>query len=490
MAQDPILILQMQRMGDLILSFPLMLWLQRLHPGRPVWVAAERGFYEPLMPLSPGVTYFPWEGVHVLKRHRYKLVINLSIRQRAARLAGELDADAVLGPALEKGLGRVHGSWQLYRAALVGNNRHNRLHWADLNALDCMPLARMRATRFDPPRPPDRSKPQVGLFLGASDPAKRPDAAFWAGLLRELVRRDIRPVLFGGPAEKQLARETRERFGKPVPDFCARLPLSKLARGLNACSLLITPDTGPMHLAAWTGCRTLNLSMGNVSPHETGPYQPGHLVLSADMPCAEGCWECSRQRLHCHEAFTPEAVAYVAARAVRGLSLSGAPQGLALYETGRDRTGLFRLSRLDAPDNADDLTGSFWKSFFGWRLGLWGNRPAQAALEQLRSAAPGTCASLAQALPQAVTVFTRELGGKRSPGREPSRHATPGSLPAGEQRDNTPCSRGSLWQDGPRELAPFTGLAELALQNSDFSAECWTTQVGHLEALGELLARC
>ena len=80
----PILILQMQRMGDLILSYPLMLWLARQYPGHPIFVAAEETFYKPLMSLSPAVTYFPWTGVHVLKQHSYELVLNLSIQEKAA----------------------------------------------------------------------------------------------------------------------------------------------------------------------------------------------------------------------------------------------------------------------------------------------------------------------------------------------------------------------------------------------------------------------
>ncbi|WP_022663382.1 glycosyltransferase family 9 protein [Paucidesulfovibrio longus] len=463
MPQDPILILQMQRMGDLILSFPLMLWLQRLHPGRPVWVAAERLFYEPLLPLSPSVTYFPWEGADVLKKHRYRLVVNLSFRERAARLAGELDADQKLGPVQENGARRVHGDWQLYRSALVRNNRHNRLHWADLNALDCVPLARIRATRFDPPRPPAAEKPQIGLFLGASDAAKRPAPAFWAGLLHELVRRDLRPVLFGGPGEKELGAETRRLFGRPVADFCGRMKLDELARGLNASSLLITPDTGPMHLAAWTGCRTLNLSMGNVSPFETGPYQPGHLVLRAGLPCSEGCWECSREGLDCHDAFTPEAVAFIAGKAVRGKTPVAAPQGLDLYATDRDDRGLFALRRLGSGPNRDDLLGAFWKHFFGWRLGLWSDAPAREALAALAAAFPEECAGLAAALPKAVNVFRAGLAGRGA---------------------------GSLWESGPTALAPLSGLADLALQNADYAPDAWAGQVARLEALGSLLADC
>ena len=79
MSKKPILILQMQRMGDLILSYPLILWLARRYPGHPIFVAAEELFYKPLMGLSPAVTYFPWTGADVLRQHEFELVLNLSI---------------------------------------------------------------------------------------------------------------------------------------------------------------------------------------------------------------------------------------------------------------------------------------------------------------------------------------------------------------------------------------------------------------------------
>ena len=53
--KKPILVIQMQRMGDLILSFPLFLWLGRAFPGHPVWVMGEPAFAGPLARLGPGV---------------------------------------------------------------------------------------------------------------------------------------------------------------------------------------------------------------------------------------------------------------------------------------------------------------------------------------------------------------------------------------------------------------------------------------------------
>ena len=257
----------MQRMGDLILSFPLFLWLAREHPDHPIWVVAEEAFFRPLMAVSPKVTYFPWSGVSVLERESFRLLVNLSVRDEAAALAGRLAAEEKLGPILEPGgVRRVRGTWQIYRAGLVENNRHNRFHWADLNALDAIGIARLRATFFDPPRRRAGPENRVGVFLGASEAAKRPTAELWAALLRELLDRGLRPALLGGPAETGLAGEVARAFAGPVLNLCGTLGLEEFAAAGQSLRLLITPDTGPMHLAAWTGLATLNLSLGNVSP--------------------------------------------------------------------------------------------------------------------------------------------------------------------------------------------------------------------------------
>lgn len=308
MSGGPILVLQMQRMGDLVLTFPLLLWLSRCYPGHPLHVVAEESFSSPLLPVSPPAAYVSWSDAAsgALDGQHYRLVVNLSIRREAARLAGRLSADGVLGPVLgADGALRVRGAWQLYRASLVQNNRHNRLHWADLNALDIVPFSATQNTHFALPREPqEHNARSVGVFVGASEPGKRPDAAFYAGLLRELLDRGLRPVLLGGPGDVPVAAEVRALFDHPALDLVGKLTLAELVAAGASLSLLITPDTGPMHVAAWTGLKTLNLSVGNVNPWETGPYQPGHLVLRSGASCAHGCWACGQKSALCRLGMT------------------------------------------------------------------------------------------------------------------------------------------------------------------------------------------
>jgi ADP-heptose:LPS heptosyltransferase len=123
----PILILQMQRMGDLVLSFPLMLWLSRRFPGHPLWTMAERVFSEHLLPVSPQVTYFPWEAASLahLRAHSYHLVINLSHAPRAAELAGSVRAERSTARARRGRRGLcARPLATLPRTSLVRANRH------------------------------------------------------------------------------------------------------------------------------------------------------------------------------------------------------------------------------------------------------------------------------------------------------------------------------------------------------------------------------
>jgi hypothetical protein len=62
--------------------------------------------------------------------------------------------------------------------------------------------------------------------------------------------------------------------------------LAQLAALLQRCRLLVTNDTGTMHLACAVGTQVVGLFMGPALFHQTGPYGVGHVVLQAEIPCA------------------------------------------------------------------------------------------------------------------------------------------------------------------------------------------------------------
>jgi ADP-heptose:LPS heptosyltransferase len=101
-------------------------------------------------------------------------------------------------------------------------------------------------------------------------------------LVRRLAGDGIRVVVFGGPQERALGAAVA---GGVALDVAGRTDLPLLAAGLADCDLVITIDSGPMHLAAAVGTPTISL-WGAGNPTVTGPGGAGHeLLRHAELPC-------------------------------------------------------------------------------------------------------------------------------------------------------------------------------------------------------------
>lgn len=471
MSADPVLVLQLQRMGDLILTFPLLTRLRRRWPGHPIWVAAEPQFFRELMPLAPEAVFFPPQHCPTLARGRYAAAINLSARPEAISCLARLEADRKIGAAALSGGLHVFGYWQLYRTALTQNNHNNAFHWADLSLLDLDPSPRLADVGHSLPQGAGTGR--IGLILGASEAAKRPEAAFWARLAVRLAKAGVTPIFLGGPAEAGLGEEVARLSGLRGANLCGRMSLRQVAEVLRTLDLCVTPDTGPMHLADWLGVPVLNLSMGPVHARETGPSSPGQWVLRAEMSCV-GCWQCRRQRLYCRQAFSPSAVAAVALALVGrpgdAPAASGLPEpaGLALYRTGRDCLGLHRLERACLPSrqavSCRPLLEDFWQAAFLFLYDPSLRALAQQRLDSLHNAFPALSTRLgggfARLCAQCAAYFKR--------GRQ--------ALPA------------EFWRVEPPLLRLFAGHLHMFLQNADYAPAAWQTAVDRLTALSELFA--
>lgn len=478
-AQDPILILQMQRMGDLVLSFPLVGWLKSLYPETPIWILGEKIFYEGLVELSPPVTYFSYSDSPALASRQYSLLINLSHRREAADLAGRLRAAKRVGPYTdEDGSLRVNGAWQLYRSSISHNNRYNLFHWADLNAMDIIPSISVMRTSWPPIKEPlsgpgtgeaPRATTRVGLFVGASEPDKRPEPQFWAELAKKLLQSGAKPVFLGGQTDRALAGAAAGIIKAPAMDLSGKFSIIQLCRFISELDLLIVPDTGPMHIAAWAGSPVLNLSIGPVNPWETGPFAPGHHVLRPALDCT-GCWACTQPSVICKEKLRAEQVAVIAGhileRSTGRLAKLDTAAGY-IYRTRRDEYGLFDMEALNQPAKFSSLRQNialYWKLFFGLSFGFIADNAKNAA-------------ALAARRDAVFTAGANETSGE-TPGETLGK-----TLPEAGQKMLAALSRAirgrtggdfkneSFWLSFPTEARPLSSYIQLTLHNDDFSPE-------------------
>lgn len=124
----------------------------------------------------------------------------------------------------------------------------------------------------------------VGLFPGSNAPARRWPAAGFAKVARGFSALGARIVVMGSPAERALTAEVTAAAPGAL-DAGGATDLPGLAALMAACDLVVTNDTGPMHLAAAVGARTVTL-WGPSDPEEVGPPGPGHArVDGAALPC-------------------------------------------------------------------------------------------------------------------------------------------------------------------------------------------------------------
>ncbi|HJX72573.1 MAG TPA: glycosyltransferase family 9 protein, partial [Candidatus Deferrimicrobiaceae bacterium] len=81
-----------------------------------------------------------------------------------------------------------------------------------------------------------------------------------------------------------------------------------LAALFRYCGYLLAPDTGPLHIAAAVGARTVSV-FRVTDGNRNAPYGPKHRFVQAPMPCTA----CLRKRCdrdaECRESISPEDVA-------------------------------------------------------------------------------------------------------------------------------------------------------------------------------------
>jgi len=117
------------------------------------------------------------------------------------------------------------------------------------------------------------STPRVAIVAGTSNPLKDWLPERMCELIDALAAQGLRTILVGGNSARENA------LGKMLAQRCAHPPVNALGSGLrnlvcilDGCDLVISPDTGPLHLAVALGKPVIGL-YGYNSPTRVGPFR-------------------------------------------------------------------------------------------------------------------------------------------------------------------------------------------------------------------------
>jgi heptosyltransferase-2 len=135
----------------------------------------------------------------------------------------------------------------------------------------------------------------IGLNAGAEyGPAKRWPIERFVDAARSLhAATGSGFILFGGKADEPLTAQLASGIRHPasgieVVDTAGRTTLRELCALMKLCRVVLTNDTGPMHVAAAVGTPVV-VPFGSTSPDMTGPGMPGdprHGLVRSDAVCS------------------------------------------------------------------------------------------------------------------------------------------------------------------------------------------------------------
>lgn len=335
-----ILVIRLSSLGDILLTTPV-LRLLREHCPRAQIDFLTRAPYQDLLGANPCVDrvllFDAQQGLrqtlHTLRQTRYDLVVDLHRTLRSRLLCRGLLAQRQLAYAkrtVRRAL-LVHLGWNTLRAMTpvpelyAAPLRHVGMT-APLAPLEMhlTPASQDTMRTYVRQALPHRGEqPLLALAPGARWPTKRWPVERFAAVAQELAQAQrAAVVVLGGVEDVALAQELCRRLRGPVLDSTGQLSLMHTAALLQQCHLLLSNDSGLMHMA--TALRVPVVAIFGPTVQEFGfyPFKARAQVVSADLPCrpcsTKGAARCPRGHHQCMQQVTLAQVGAVADAMWRG----------------------------------------------------------------------------------------------------------------------------------------------------------------------------
>jgi heptosyltransferase II len=128
---------------------------------------------------------------------------------------------------------------------------------------------------------------KIGLCPGAEyGPAKRWLAERFAEVAAKIsAKSSAQWILFGTQNDVAIGEQIQAAIGNHCVNRIGRTTLDQLIDELRECRLVLTNDTGTMHLAALLGVPVVAI-FGSTEPRLTGPLGNGHIILRHHVECS------------------------------------------------------------------------------------------------------------------------------------------------------------------------------------------------------------
>jgi ADP-heptose:LPS heptosyltransferase len=321
-----ILLVRIDRIGDVVLSLPAAGLIKRHYPKAEVHFLT-RPYTAPLAGLASDVDQVMvdkgggvWSLSREIKVRKYQAAVLL---YPTARLAWAL---FLSGIPVRVGTAYRFYSF-LFNRRVPLHRRESQRHELELNlelvarglGLDGREALGQESYPQMTIDPKHREAAGAKLVLGAEKlvilhPGSGGSARDWplrnfARLADRLGEKGLAVAVTLGPGEEKL-RQEMELGMVSKPKWISNLDLAELAATLSLADLVVSNSTGPLHMAAAVGTKVLGIycPVKPCLPRRWGPYGPGHWALIPEVPVCRKCMGASCPHWDCMESLTIEAV--------------------------------------------------------------------------------------------------------------------------------------------------------------------------------------
>jgi ADP-heptose:LPS heptosyltransferase len=346
MSAKKILVVHLSRLGDMVQSLPAVKLLKDDEPDCQITYLGIEDFCRILVgnPWIDRLVTLPWQDIQtltgeftveripeidsLLKRipeidEYYDLAINMTHDRVSSYITYRVRASERSGRLFSQNNELfISGNWGKFLFAMSRYRKETLINLVDLYI--GMAGVRNRPVRHYLPTTPDvdnrchdiliemglkEGDKVIGFQLGASKASRMWPLENFVKLGESLTANTgARIILFGSEQEKVLAQQFQALASYPVINLAGRMTLMELPSFLKALDVMVTNDTGPMHIAAAVGTRIVALFMGIAYYGFTGPYGEGHVIIQSNYPCSPCLDSTSCDNTPCRESINPETV--------------------------------------------------------------------------------------------------------------------------------------------------------------------------------------
>lgn len=321
-----VLIIRFSSIGDIVLTTPVVRNLKEQIFGDVEIHYITKKSFAPLVESNPHISRVftieksTNEVIQTLKEQNYHYIIDLHKNLRSARIKRALK---VLSFSFDK------LNWQKWLLVNFGINKLPKVHIVDryMETLKAFGIENDNKgldfffSQDDEQLsiPSSHQNGYITMGIGAAHWRKKPRLEQYRKLCAEI---DYPIILIGGPNEQDDGNKVAEAFGERVLNTAGKSNLSQSAKLIKESRLLISPDTGIMHIAAALKKPIISIWGATIPDFGMYPYQNENinLMVQADhlkkRPCSKLGTKCKYKPCKCIDELPLERITVAANRQI------------------------------------------------------------------------------------------------------------------------------------------------------------------------------